>query len=163
MSTSRPPTRDGQCRLAPAALHGLRRLARWIVVAAAVITLVTFASVGTSQACPGSNTRPAQLAAKIDNAPSMTAQKATYKSAQSSAAAPWAAGFAKKPCCGDSTGHCHCPAGAGACCPACTAGAIVAGWSVTRDPAPHVVVAPLQVCLLSFQSDGQFRQPRDTL
>ena len=162
MPAPRMPRRDGQRRPGWAALHGLRRLAGWVAVVVAVFTLVTFATVGTSQACPGKN-NPSQSAAQSASVPSVVAQSLIYKVARPSTAAPWVIGFGDKPCCGNWPGHCHCPAGAGFCCPACSAGIIIAGWSISREPTPYVAVAHVHASLSSIESDSQFRPPRSTL
>lgn len=162
MPILRKARRDGQSSPARAAVRGCRRLAGWVAVVAAVVTLVTFAAIGPSQACPNKYNLP-QVSTRIDNAQSLTTQSPSYKAAQPSAATPWSVGSAERSCCGASPGHCHSPAGTGSCCPACTAAIIASGWSISHNLSPHIVVAPLRASLASTGADGQFRPPRSPL
>ena len=136
--------------------HLLARAALVVVT----LMLFTFVTVGTSQACLG-GTNPATRIAR--SSPQVIAQQDVV--ARGAAVASSLVNFAIKGtgCCGKGSGHCHGLACAGSCCPACSAGLNVVGWTVARVPTPHFIIAPLHAPLSSPELDTQFRPPRITL
>lgn len=160
-SATRGP--DQECQPTRTARHGIRRVAKWVAIVLALVAFATFVTAGTSQACPANGASSLQLTAQGDTRPSATVYNPTLDVAQPSSVAPWNIGFARGPCCGDSPGHYHSPAGAGSCCSACTAAVIGADYFVGWNPTLHLVVMPLQTCSSPVGFGGQFRPPRTTL
>ena len=134
------------------ALRGAGRIMGWVAHVVATLTLLTFVMVGTSEACPGRN----------DPTPNLLTQSAAQFIAKQSAVASPVVKIAFKisACCGDGLGHCHGLAGAGSCCPACSADVVGAGWTVAQDLILHFGLPALQTYLSSIESDTQFRPPR---
>lgn len=140
-------------------------LARAVLVVATLV-LFTFVTVGTSQACPpktNPTTRIAHGSPLAHGSPQVIAKQ--HVIANRSAVASSVVKFAIKGtgCCGKGSGHCHGLACAGSCCPACSTGLNVVGWTVARVPTPHFDIAPLHTPLSSPELDAQFRPPRITL
>jgi hypothetical protein len=125
-------------------------LARAVLVVATLM-MFTFASVAASQACPSGTSPTAHVRQIAQNAPQVAKRAAVASS------------VVKLAVCANGAGHCHGLACAGSCCPACSAGMIVAGRSVTRDVASSFYLPPLQTPPPSIESDAQFRPPRIVL
>ena len=128
-----------------------------LVVAA--LMLFTFASVVASQACPNGTDSAAPARQVAQSAP----QIATVLKRAALATSVFKLTIKSTGCCGNGVGHCPGLACAGSCCPACSAGLIIAGWSATRNVVSHVDVPPLQTPMSSPESDPQFRPPRIVL
>ena len=137
------------------ALRGAGRIMGWAAHVVATLTLLTFVMDGPSQACPGRN-KP------TPNPTPLVTQSAAQVIAKQSAVAPPVVKIAFKisACCGDGSGHRHGLAGAGACCPACSAGVIGAGWNVAQGLILHFDLSAPQMRLSSIERDTQFRPPR---
>ena len=155
-------TPEGSQRRGPAGRAvrtAVRLLARAILVVAALM-LFTFVTVDTSQACPG-GTNPTTRVAKITQAaPQAIAEQ--HVIANRSAVASSVIKFAVKGigCCGKGSGHCHGIACADSCCPACSAGLNVAGWTFALSHILYADIPLAQNPRSSTELDAQFRPPR---
>jgi hypothetical protein len=123
-----------------------------------MLMLVTFATVGISQACPDGD-NPTAL--KTPAATQVTAkqQVVVNQSAVTSSIIVFTVrGIA---CCG--SGHCHGYACAGSCCPACSAGVMGAGWTAVQDFTLYFDISSQQISVSSIELDTQYRPPRTIL
>ncbi|MFH1340594.1 MAG: hypothetical protein ABIL01_05165 [Pseudomonadota bacterium] len=134
-------------------------LARAVLVVAALM-LFTFVTVNASQACSGGTNPTTRVAQIAQAAPQVIAKQ--YVIANRSALASSVIKFAVKGigCCGKGSGHCHGLACAGSCCPACSAGLNVAGWTVAPSRILYGDIPPAQNPRSSTEPDAQFRPPR---
>lgn len=128
----------------------------------ATLMLFTFACVAASQACPSVTSSTAPAGKNSQSAPQVAKQYTVLKRAAVASSVVKRA-IKSTACCANGAGHCHGFAYAGPCCPACSAGLIVAGWRITRDVALHVGVPSLLTRLPAIESDTQFRPPRIVL
>lgn len=134
-------------------------LARAVLVVAALM-LFTFVSVDASQACSG-GTKPTTGVAQIGQVASQVVAKqhvTTNRSAETSSVIKFSVkGIG---CCGKGAGHGNGSACADSCCPACSAGLNVAGWTVALSHILYADVPPGQNPRSSTELDAQFRPPR---
>jgi hypothetical protein len=128
----------------------VRLLARAVLVVATLM-LLTFVTIGASQACSDKN-NPTQSITQ--SAIHFVAEKSTATSSVVEFAVNSTAFHA------NGSGHCHGLACAGSCCAACSAGVIAIGWTVARGLAPQFDIPPLYTSLSSTELDAQFRPPR---
>ena len=158
MFALRTPQRSPGCEPATGAIRAVSDLLGRAVLVLTTLMLFTFVTGVASQAYP-SETNPTapQIAQR---APQVAKQHAVSNRA---AAAPLVVKFLIKStaCCGGS-GHCHGRVCAGSCCPACTAGVIVPGWTIARDLALPFDFRPLRPPMPPTD-DTPFRPPRIVL
>jgi hypothetical protein len=149
--------REPAGRAASAAGH---LLAQTVLVAATLI-LVTFVTVGTSQACIGGTNPTARVTQIGQAAPQIIAKQHVVVNQAAVASSVVKFAIKSAACCGKGSGHCGGLACAGSsCCQACSAGVIVAVWTVDRDLTPHLDILPLQTPVPLTESNAQFRPPR---
>lgn len=123
--------------------------ARWLV--AFVVFLFLLLTPGLSHACA--------------NGPASNAPQRVVASATTRAIAPtYAAGFTsnRSGCCGEQSRHCG-GAQTGSCCPACTVGLFVSGYTFIRAVLPRADFSLLKTSFSPAPLDEQFRPPRTTL
>lgn len=143
---------------ADGALHALGRLLAAAVLVAVTVMLFMFVTVESSQACRGKNNPT------VSFAPTATQDIAKQQIIENQVAATSSAiKFAIKriACCG--SGHCGGFACVGSCCLACSAGAVIAGWTDIRNFWLHFDIPPPQMHVSSIELDTQFRPPRTIL
>ena len=157
MSASRMPIWDGQ--LVRSALRRIRRIVGWAVGVMAIVTVITFATAGTSKACRGQDGAAQQIAQQSAASRSVKPQTGVHNAAKELRAASDIRCVAAEPSPASSA---HSP-GAGSCCSACTAAMTVAAIFVTRSFDAHLVGLPRQIFLPLIESEAQFRPPRATL
>lgn len=158
-------TPEGSQRRGPAgrAAGTAVRLLAGAVLVVATLMLFTFVTVDASQACSG-GTKPTTRVAQIAQAAPQVIEKQQVI-ANRSAVASSVIKFSVKGigCCGKGSGHCHGFACAGSCCPACSAGLNVAGWTVALSRILYADIPPAQNLRSSTEIDAQFRPPRIVL
>ena len=153
MFASRTPQRSPRREPAASAVRAVSDLLARAILVVATLTLFTFVTVVASQAC-SSGTKPTADVTQIpQTAPQVVVSNGTVVKFVIKSTA----------CCDRGSGHCHGLACAGSCCPACTAGVIVAGRTIARDLALHFDFLPLQPAMPSTELDAQFRPPRIVL
>jgi hypothetical protein len=155
MFTSRAPKSERRREWPGKALRCLRRILCLASLVVATLTLVTFVTVQTSQACPGKNNPT--FSGVTQNAPQLIAKQSLVASSVVKFAIKSTA------CCGAGLGHCHGFACGNSCCPACSTGLIAAGSTVTHSLILHVDILPVQTNFSSSEPDAQFRPPRISL
>lgn len=137
----------------------VRLLARAVLIVATLM-LFTFVTVDASQACSG-GTNPAIRVAQIAlYAPQVIAKQHVIASRTVAASSVVEFAVDGIACCGKGSGHCHGLACAGSCCPACSAGLNVAGWTVALSRILYADIPSTQNPHSSTELDAQFRPPR---
>lgn len=128
------------------------------VLIAATLMLFTFATVETSQACSGDDDDAASFT------PIASQDIATQQVIENqSIVMPSGIKFAIKSnaCC--ASGHCRGLGCAGSCCPACSAGVDVTGWTGLLNFTSRFEILLSHVHVSSIELDTQFRPPRTSL
>lgn len=151
MSALRMPRWEGQ--LVRSALHRIRRIMGWAVGVAAIVTVITLATAGTSKACRGQDGAVQQSAQQIAKA-----RAVAQNAAEELRAATDIGSVVSEPSPASSA-----RSTAGSCCSACTAAMTVAATFVARSSQSSPFGLPRQIFLPSIKSDAQFRPPRATL
>lgn|SRR5574338_927195 len=158
MFSLRTPNLDLSRQPADGAFHALCRLLAAAVLVAVTVILFMFVTVERSQACRGENNPT------VSFAPTATQGIAKQQIIENRLAATSSAiKFAIKriACCG--SGHCGGFACVGSCCPACSAGVVITGWTDIQNFSLHVDIPPPQMHVSSIELDTQFRPPRTIL